>query len=326
MSEITREEFVTSRNTWDPTKLDSPEGASDLMINQFSPIPSDMIDSFYNDQGDIRATKSDSKVDPAVVDSEVGPVVGDSKVDSKVDPDVVESEVGPAVVENNKRYHPKPTGEEYRSKPKKKKRNQRQLINNKIRWKDQPQIPSFPDHLLHKNDPIEGVPSAVAKELQSLLDRAQVYGMEQIDDSVYYDSNGEATDDDEDDDSTFQNAIQVEDAIYDTDDDVDESLIYKETINNNFTVPVGTKDGATGVTIEYDGVLHVQYCHFGEIYYQSCEIYGDDPDKTDEAIEMMPTSVNHGLFVTVLLLYKVIPYLASAQKRNINRKWNMIGK
>ena len=28
----------------------------------------------------------------------------------------------------------------------------------------------------------------------------------------------------------------------------------------------------------------------------------------------------------VLLLYKVIPYLASAQKRNKNLKWNMIGK
>ena len=94
MNEITREEFMTSKNTWVPTKLDDVEGASDLMISQFPPIPIDAIDSFYNDQGDIRATRSDSKVDPAVVDSEVGP----------------------AVVENNERYHPKPTGiksEEY---------------------------------------------------------------------------------------------------------------------------------------------------------------------------------------------------------------------
>ena len=115
------------------------------MISQFFPIPSDMIDSFYNDQDDIRATKSDpivdSEIGPTVgaskVDSEIGPAVGDLEVDSKVDPVVVESEVGPAVVENNERYHPKPTGEEYRSKPKKKKRNQRQWINNKkIRWKD----------------------------------------------------------------------------------------------------------------------------------------------------------------------------------------------
>ena len=76
--------------------------------------------------------------------------------------------------------------------------------------------------------------------------------MEQINGSVYYDSNDEDTNDDEDHDSTFQDAIQVEDAIYDTDDEVDEQVIYGETINNNFTVPVGTEDGATGVTIEYD--------------------------------------------------------------------------
>ena len=89
LNEITREEFMTSKNTWDPTKLDNVDRASDLMVSQFPPIPSDAIDSFYNDQGDIRATKSDSKVDPTVVDSEVGPVV----------------------VENNEQYHPKPTGE-----------------------------------------------------------------------------------------------------------------------------------------------------------------------------------------------------------------------
>ena len=91
------------------------------MISQFSPILIDIIDSFYNDQGDIRATKSDSKVN-----LEIGPVIGDSKVDSKVDPVVVEPEVDPAVVENNERYHPKLNGKEYQSKPKKKKRNQRQ--------------------------------------------------------------------------------------------------------------------------------------------------------------------------------------------------------
>ena len=86
------------------------------MIKQLSPLPIDIIDSFYNDQGDIRGTKSDafsdSEIGPAVgdskVDSEIGPDVGDSKVDSKVDPVVVESEVGPAVVQNNEWYHPKP--------------------------------------------------------------------------------------------------------------------------------------------------------------------------------------------------------------------------
>ena len=95
-----------SKNTWDPTKLDDVDGASDLMISQFPPIPLDAIDSFYNDQGDICATKSDSEVD------------------FEVDPAVVDSEVGPAVVEFNEQYHPKPNGEEYRSKPKtKNKRN-----------------------------------------------------------------------------------------------------------------------------------------------------------------------------------------------------------
>ena len=81
--------------------------------------------------------------------------------------------------------------------------------------------------------------------------------------------NGEADDDDgyDDDDDTVQDAIQVEDVLYDTDNDVDESSICGETINNNFADPVGTENGATGVTIEYDGVLHAQYCHFGEIYY-----------------------------------------------------------
>ena len=103
---------------------------------------------------------------------------------------------------------------------------------------------------LPKNGSIEGVSSAVEEELQSLLDQARVNSMEQIDGSVYYDSNGEDADDDEDDDSTFQDAIQVEDAIYDTDDEVDELVSYGETINNDFILPVGTEDGATGVTIK----------------------------------------------------------------------------
>ena len=62
MKEITREEWMTSKNTRDPTKLDDIEGASDLSISQYPSIPADAIDSFYNSQGDIRATKSDSEV------------------------------------------------------------------------------------------------------------------------------------------------------------------------------------------------------------------------------------------------------------------------
>ena len=111
--------------------------------------------------------------------------------------------------------------------------------------------------------------------------------MEQIDDSVFCGSNNEADDDDED-DNTFPDSIQVEDGIDDTKDDA--AAIYGETINNDLIVLVGTEDGATGVTIEYEGVLYAQYYHFGELYYQSCKIYGDDPNKTKEAIEMMANS------------------------------------
>ena len=53
--------------------------------------------------------------------------------------------------------------------------------------------------------------------------------------------NGEADDDNgnDDDDNTVQDVIQVENVIHDTNNDVDESFIYEETINNDFTVPEG---------------------------------------------------------------------------------------
>ena len=63
MNEINREESMTSKTTWVQTKLDNIEGASDLSISQFPPIPFNAIDSFYNNQGDICATKSDLEVD-----------------------------------------------------------------------------------------------------------------------------------------------------------------------------------------------------------------------------------------------------------------------
>ena len=69
MNEITSKEFITSKNTWVPTKLETIEGSSNIMISQFSSIPIDAIDSFYNDRGDIHVTKSGSKVDPTVIDS-----------------------------------------------------------------------------------------------------------------------------------------------------------------------------------------------------------------------------------------------------------------
>ena len=100
------------------------------MIKQFPPLPFDITNSFYNDQGDIRVTKGDVIVDSKI---EVDPVVVDSEIDSKADPVVVESEVGPAVVGNTVQYKPKPNGKAYRSKPKskKKKGNQRLWNNNK---------------------------------------------------------------------------------------------------------------------------------------------------------------------------------------------------
>ena len=59
MDEITREEFITLINNWDPTKYDTPEGEYERLIKQFTPIPADIINDYYNDQGDLRVTKGD---------------------------------------------------------------------------------------------------------------------------------------------------------------------------------------------------------------------------------------------------------------------------
>ena len=56
---------------------------------------------------------------------------------------------------------------------------------------------------------------------------------------------------------TLHDAIQVEDVIEDTNDD--DASIYVEPINNESVAPVGQEDGATGVTIKHEGVLHAQY-------------------------------------------------------------------
>ena len=90
-----------------------------------------------------------------------------------------------------------------------------------------------------------------------MLDRARVHGMEQIDDLVYYDSNGEETDENKDYDSTFYDTIQVESAIYDTSDD--DEPINGETINNDFKCTDRCEQGVTGLTIDYGGVLHAHY-------------------------------------------------------------------
>ena len=122
-----------------------------------------------------------------------------------------------------------------------------------------------------------------------MFELARIHGMTQINGVVWYDSNDkdEESEVDEDDDSTFHDTIQVESAIYDTINDDDEP-IHGETINNDFNLPTGFEEGATGVTMEEENILYAQYCHVsGDLYYQSIEIYGDDPAATDEAIEMM---------------------------------------
>ena len=67
----------------------------------------------------------------------------------------------------------------------------------------------------------------------------------------------------------------------------DDATIYGEPNNNEFLPPARQQDGAIGVTIEHEGVLYVQYCHYGDVYYQSSEIYGNDSAKMEEAIDRM---------------------------------------
>ena len=117
-----------------------------------------------------------------------------------------------------------------------------------------------------------------------MFEHARIHEMAPIDGEVFYDSNNNGSDEDEDEDDTFHDTIQVESAIYDTYDNDNES-IYGETINNDFNPPTGFKEGATGLTIEMDNVLHAQYCHVSsDLYYQPIEIYGDDPTTTEKAI------------------------------------------
>ena len=59
MAEITREEFMTTKTEWDPSKLDDIKGAAERHLQQFPPTRIDATDSFYDSQGNIRANKSD---------------------------------------------------------------------------------------------------------------------------------------------------------------------------------------------------------------------------------------------------------------------------
>ena len=210
------------------------------------------------------------------------------------------------------------------------------MVNNKkVKWKDQKKVPGFPMHLLPSpsepasryDSQIREVPTAVACELKAYVDRARVRGMQQIDDLVYYGSNSD--DDNEDNGDTFHDSIQVEDMIdetYNDNDDVNgkpindviddtddnDNNVQRKPINNEFLQPIGQQEGATGIMYEHEGVLSTQYCHYGELYYQPYEIYGDDLNETEEAIDSMA----HSSELWFLLPFKtILCYILS---------WNMI--
>ena len=58
MLEIDREEWMTEKTMWDPTKLDDIEGTAERLFKQFLPTCMDATDSLYNSRGDICAIKS----------------------------------------------------------------------------------------------------------------------------------------------------------------------------------------------------------------------------------------------------------------------------
>ena len=146
MTEIDREEFMTAKTEWDPSKLNDTEGSAERHLQQFHPTPIDDNDSFYDSQGNIRVNKNDLNI------SDASNISGGNKREG---------------------YHSKPE-EEYRPKPRKeKKRKKGNWVNKKkVKWKDQTKAPSFPTQLQHspKSDPpIKGVPTAVAAELQAYV-------------------------------------------------------------------------------------------------------------------------------------------------------------
>ena len=75
--------------------------------------------------------------------------------------------------------------------------------------------------------------------------------------------------------------------LWEADNDNDDG----EPVNNEFCSPFEQEIGPTGETRMYDGVLFAQYsnCHH-ELYYKSCEIYGDDPNVSKEAIKRLANS------------------------------------
>ena len=224
--ESMRVEWMTSKSDWDQSKLDAIAGTSDLSISQFPPIPADAIDPFYTTQGDIKATKSDSKDEPVNInliftpgcmaegdrsiqqrlaekdnsDSTKDPVVSDSMKDPVVgdttkDPATRDSLKDPVVIDLRKE------ASQHRSKPKivRKKKKGGWVNNKKVKWTTDTKPPALPTHLLPPPRPpsIEGLPAAAVKaQLRSYFGSTHVDDNDDVQDDVDVgDDYGEPTDD-----------------------------------------------------------------------------------------------------------------------------------
>ena len=126
-------------------------------------------------------------------------------------------------------------------------------------------------HIAPKIDPrVEPIPAAITAEIRAYLNQAHVEANTvQLEDA----SNDEVDDDKADDGEPI--------------DDAD----CRELVNNEIFSPFDQEIGPTGETRMYDGVLFSQYsnCHH-ELYYESCEIYVDNPYDSKEAIKRLANS------------------------------------
>ena len=168
---------------------------------------------------------------------------------------------------------------QHRPKPKKKKKKKESRNNNKkIKLSPDTKPASFTKHLLPpKIDPrVETIPAALAVEVKAYFAKAHNKA-----------NTTEANDD------VAGNGEPIDDEVHDNDagngEQNDEEV--GKPVNDESYSPFDQPIGLTGETRIYDGVLFAQYsnCHH-ELFYQSCEIYGDDPNDSEEAIERLANS------------------------------------
>ena len=57
MREISREEFMTLKNDWDPSKYDDTSDEVEVRLRQIPSTPIEATASFYDTEGNIRAHK-----------------------------------------------------------------------------------------------------------------------------------------------------------------------------------------------------------------------------------------------------------------------------